>query len=108
MPSSYDSNEDRQKQGWVQLGLIDEDDDYGIDEHTIMYHPTRKVFLLREASGCSCWEGVYGEEEYPTLAAIEKELREGQSSSLPSLKGTESLMQESSIMLEAMLRHERT
>ncbi len=96
MGYSYDSNSTKEEQGWLLLALNDESEDYGIDENTLMYHPERGVFLWRSASGCSCWDGEYGEEEYPTLDAIEAELIKNADDKYykPSLKGGEELIKE--------------
>ena len=96
MGFSYDNNEKKLEQGWKMLASRDDADSWDIDENTFMYHPERNVFLWRSASGCSCLDGEYGEEEYPTLDAIEVELMKNADDKYckPPLKAAEELIKE--------------
>lgn len=103
---SYERNADLVGQGWVELGTIDEADAYEVDETHVLYHPERQVFLVRSASGCSCWDGNYVQAEFPTLEAVENDLAGPAKPERynPSLKGVEQLMAESRAAFEKVVQ----
>lgn len=57
---------DRLKQ-LVILSSLDESPTYGIDESYICFDMDTKMYSYINASGCSCWDGSYYEDEYMSL-----------------------------------------
>lgn len=103
--SAYRNHEKVVADGMIHLATCDESACYEIDENSLYYDPASKRILWRSASGCSCWDGEYGEAWYDSLDAVEKELQEGHAKDKyyhPSLSGTEQLMKEAR---EALAKH---
>lgn len=103
--SAYRNHEKVVEAGLIHLATCDESASYEIDENSLYYDPTTRKFLWRSASGCSCWDGEYGESWYDSLDDVEKELREGHAKDKyyhPSLSGTETLLREAR---EAFAKH---
>lgn len=81
--------------GLTLLASIDESASYyEVDENAIFRKPDGK-YLLRQASGCSCWDGDWNEHEFDSLDEVEEYLTSSHASNYsPSLKGAEQLMAE--------------
>lgn len=81
--------------GYVELASIDESEFYEVDMAEVYYVPTERKFILRTASGCSCWDGDYDETKFDTLPALREHLLgAGNERYTPSLSGAVTLMDE--------------
>lgn len=76
------------------LAYIDESGSYETDLTEIVYAKSTKEYLLRTASGCSCWDGEWNETGYKTLAELEAGLILQDCNYNPSLKGAIALVEE--------------
>lgn len=77
------------------LANIDESMPYEVDQTRILLDKTTGEFVLQTASGCSCWDGDYDEERFPTLDALAENLMgKGQPRYNPSLVGAAQLIEE--------------
>jgi hypothetical protein len=94
--------DNRQKE-LVELAWLDESEPYEVDHTGIYLDPNSGKFVLLTASGCSCWDGEYNEEEYDTLEDLEKSLNldEDKRRWNPSLQGAKDLMKEARATLAA-------
>ena len=61
-------------ENWKLLACIDESESYEVDVSEIYLNTKTKKFILVTASGCSCWDGEYEDEEYSSLNDIKKYL----------------------------------
>jgi hypothetical protein len=66
---------DRKKE-LIELSCIHEGDECWFNEEGIYYDPKDDVFCWIGASGCSCWDGEYGENNYNTLEETIAAIRE--------------------------------
>ena len=85
---------DFQKDDEVLLASIDEADSYEVDEAHILRNKKTGKYVLRTASGCSCWSGDYDEEVYDSLDELEYALIHSGRDYNPSLSGVDTLMAE--------------
>lgn len=76
-----------------ELAFVDEADSYEVDQ-TGIYVDENGTFVLLTASGCSCWEGDYDEEQFESLDALENALINGDRTYNPSLNGARQLVAE--------------
>lgn len=76
-----------------ELAFIDESQPYEVDQ-TGIYVDESGVFVLLTASGCSCWEGEYNEEQFASLEALEISLLNDDRTYNPSLLGAKALVAE--------------
>ena len=91
----YRNQEDCVEDGLKFLAGIDEADIYEVDANEVYQKPDGS-FLLRSASGCSCWDGDWTETEYPDFESLENTLMNTAQigSYSPTLKGAEQLIRE--------------
>lgn len=82
---------DRLKQITV-LSSIDESEPYVVDQTAIGWDSNINKFVVLAASGCSCWEGKYEEEQFTTLKELHESLIHNERQYNPSLKGVETLI----------------
>lgn len=92
MATSYGYNEELVAAGLVLLSSVDESADYEVDEAHIFYDPEKRMFLLRTASGCSCWDGEYIEEWFASLMDLRASLVRDDRTYNPSLTGAMELL----------------
>lgn len=59
---------DKAPAGWIFVAGVDESEAYEVDI-TEIWHDGAKWHLLT-ATGCSCWDGDYDDEEYDSLEAL--------------------------------------
>jgi hypothetical protein len=77
----------------TELGRVDEADAYEVDQAAIYIDERTGLFILRTASGCSCWDGDCLEERFPTLDELEYALLGDTTRDYnPTLKGAEDLI----------------
>ena len=93
--SKYRTQQECINEGLQLLGAIEEAELYDVDANEIFLKPDGK-FLLRSASGCSCWDGDWDEITFDSLAELETALLEDACNSnyRPTLKGAEQLIAE--------------
>ena len=80
---------------WKLIACIDESESYEVDISEIYLNTKTNKFILVTASGCSCWDGEYEEEEYSSLKKMAKYLlsRDDRGYAYnPSVKGAEDLI----------------
>lgn len=77
-----------------ELAFIDEGAAYEVDQAGIYRDPTTKKLVLLTATGCSCWEGDYDEEQYDSLAELEDALVNRKRTYNPTLAGVTELVTE--------------
>jgi hypothetical protein len=78
----------------IELASLDESADYEVDITEICYDPINNEFVLRTASGCSCWDGDYDEERFATLDEIYKSMKADDRTYNPSLSGADQIYDE--------------
>lgn len=76
----------------IELAFISEADDYEIDQAGIYFDPATKRYALLTASGCSCWDGEFDEEQFDTLDDLEASLADEDRTYNPTLKGAQQLV----------------
>lgn len=76
-----------------ELAFIDESQPYEVDQAGI-YVDEDGTFILLTASGCSCWEGDYNEEQFSSFEALEASLLNEDRTYNPSLSGARELLEE--------------
>ncbi len=87
--------EDPSEDGFVELSSVDESECYEVDIAEIWYRSVDGRFLLRTASGCSCWDGEYDREEFPTFEELKRHLLgDNDSRYNPSLSGAIQILDE--------------
>lgn len=77
-----------------QLAYVDEADSWEVDRTGIFRDPKTGKLALLTASGCSCWDGEFFEEQHATLAALAAALLTTDRTHNPTLKGAEALVAE--------------
>ncbi len=75
----------------IELATYDESESYEVDKGGIYYDPKLKMFCFIAASGCSCWDGDYVENNYESLSLLLREEVDSESTYRPSIKGFELL-----------------
>lgn len=75
-----------------ELSFIDEAEEYSVDRAGIYFDPKTKKYSLITATGCSCWDGDYSEEQFPTLKKLADSLLNSEREYNPSLKGAAQLI----------------
>lgn len=58
--TNYRTETDLNAEGWHQLAVVDESEDYEVDRAAIYVHEDGR-FMWRTATGCSCWDGEWDE-----------------------------------------------
>lgn len=86
----------------IELAMIDESADYEIDQAYVLYLPATKKFVLKTASGCSCWGGEYDYTEFDSLKDMESVLLMTETRYNPSLNGAKQLMDEAHKKYESL------
>ena len=76
------------------LAYVDESEDYSVDYHGVYYDSNNGTFLYITASGCSCWDGEYEEEEFPTLSACIQGIEAYKGDYEPSIRTIEELVRQ--------------
>lgn len=80
-----------------ELAFLDKSECYETDYTGVYFDEETAQYALLTASGCSCWEGEYDEEQYDSLDALQAALFEGQRTYNPSLEGVKTLMTEARV-----------
>lgn len=92
---------ERKKQ-MTELASVDEADSYEVDEAHIYFDPATGKFALLTASGCSCWDGDFEEEQYDSIDDIEKALTTREGTWNPTAEGAKQLIAEAREMAERL------
>ena len=78
-----------------QLGFLDESEPYEVDQTGVFFDPKTNKYVLLTASGCSCWDGDFEEEQFDTLNELEESLMDGRQRQYnPALENVKTLMDE--------------
>jgi hypothetical protein len=91
--SPYRSNPDDPTRGATMIADVNEADSYEVDEASV-FAIDDGTFILRTASGCSCWDGEYYGTRYDSLDELFTDIGpKGQSdySYNPTFAGAEEL-----------------
>lgn len=86
---------DPETEGLELLATCDESEDYNIDETQILWDKKTREYVVRSASGCSCWEGEFDETRFRSMKKVAVHLLgPGQARYNPSLLGAKKLIEE--------------
>lgn len=85
---------DKRKDELVELAFIDQSADWEVDMFGIYFDEKTGKFCYLAASGCSCWDGYYQEEEYNSLEELADALNARSGGYSPSIKGENFLVEE--------------
>ena len=81
----------------VELASYDESASYEVDMGGIYWDPSAKKYCFITASGCSCWDGQYEDNQYDKLSELLVAEQVEQSTYAPSLSAMERMAEEATI-----------
>lgn len=84
------------------LSEVDEADSYEVDECYIALDPITNRFALITASGCSCWDGDFEEEQFDSIDQIADTLLKDERRYNPTLNGARALVAEARLAFEKL------
>ena len=81
----------------VELASYDESASYEVDMGGIYWNPSTKKYCFITASGCSCWDGQYEENQYDKLSELLVAEQVEQTAYAPSFSAMERMAEEATI-----------
>lgn len=96
----YNGNEELKADGWKLLSECDESESYEVDQAEIWHNARDGRFILRTASGCSCWAGDWDVLTFGGFDLLKKHLLgDNEARYNPSLSGAITMLDEAEAAL---------